>query len=256
MPFSDDMYNAEDQDEHDDQSFTDELSPSDGYFNGNGLSNMVQDPSIDTKPEPKTLIAPPQHSTSGGTSRSSLHSNLPLSPSASRNYAASPPPPPPPPPPQSSSHNGSTMPSSSHNAPSPRISRRGQQIITEHTPLMLNGPPPAYSPRSPLLEEVSGRRYSTFSDPNLEHGLLLRPEPESMGSPAEIGDERFPLRGSDSEEQNNVRYRKAYTNTRKYIKNALLILLVLAIIVIIMGSTFSHSGSDVSCDFSFQTLCC
>jgi len=85
MSSSSNLYAADDTDAH---SFSDELSPADGYFNhGDVPRHLVQDPSIDYKPEPKTLIAPPQQSSTGGTSRSSLHSLLPRSPSA-QHYAS------------------------------------------------------------------------------------------------------------------------------------------------------------------------
>ncbi len=237
MPFSDNLNYP--NDDLDAESFSDELSPSNGYFNDGGLSaaNLIQDPSVDDKLEPKTLISPPQHSSTGGTSRSSLHSSLPLSSSVSHNYAA----------PQSSSSNTPIGPSSLYGPPPPRTSRRPQNILSEHTPLMLNGPPPAYSPSpiSPALpEDANGRRYSIFPEQHLERGLPPQSQPQSMGRPQDIATEGAPLIGDTNPAQNSP-YRKILRNTRRYLKNILLFLLLLATVLAIMKS-FLRGKSSVS----------
>lgn len=210
MPPSDNLYTAEDSDG---RSFSDELTPTDGYFNGgNRPSQMVQDPSIDTKPEPKTLIAPPQSSRTGETSRSSLHPSLPHSPS-SPHYAA-----PPPTPQLQINASSSRVP---YNPPSPSAPSPTDSMFSESNPLA-NGPPPAYSP-SPappeLLQDPVGRRYNTI--PEEEQGFLRPREPQSMGGPVEGLDERTPLSGSRQSP-----FPRVSKKARSALKKALLILLV------------------------------
>ncbi len=138
--------------------------------------------------------------------------------------------------------------SSSYDPPSPRTSRRPQNILSEHTPLMLNGPPPAYSPSpiSPTLpEDANGRRYSTFPEQHLERGFLPQPQPQSMGRPQDIAAEGAPLI-EDTNPSRNSPYRKILKNTRRHLKNTFLFLLVLAIVLAIVES-FSRSRSSVSC---------
>ncbi|KAH8661616.1 hypothetical protein BGZ60DRAFT_380915 [Tricladium varicosporioides] len=92
MPLSDNLYSAEDSDA---ESFSDELSPSDGYFNSGDASprGMVQDPTFDDdkKPEDKTLIPTPTAS-QASTGRSSRMANYPSLPqlTSSSNYASGP----------------------------------------------------------------------------------------------------------------------------------------------------------------------
>ena len=95
---SDNLYSAndeEDDNQFDRQSFSDELSPSDGYFRGgSGMppNTMVADPSLDRKErvEDKTLIPPPNvQQRAGQSSRTSMHPLLSRSP-PSQSYASQP----------------------------------------------------------------------------------------------------------------------------------------------------------------------
>lgn len=210
MPAPDNLYTADDTDG---DSFSDELSPTDGYFNaGNMPSHMVEDPSIDSKPEPKTLIAPPQSRRTGETSRSSLPTNLPHSPS-SPHYAA----------PQSTPQLqlNASMSRVQYTPPSPIAPSPTDSMFSENNPLA-NGPPPAYSP-SPappeLVQDSAGQRYNTILEE--EQGFLRPREPQSMGGPVEGLDERTPLSGSRQSP-----FRRISKKARNAIRKALLILLV------------------------------
>ncbi|KUJ14797.1 uncharacterized protein LY89DRAFT_720265 [Mollisia scopiformis] len=183
MPRSDNLYSADDSENSDRESFSEELSPSDGYFNrGNVPNTIVQDPSIskDDKAEDKTLIPPPSvQSRTGGSSRTSLHSVLPRS-LPSHNYA---------------SHRSDNAPSnspSSYTPTSPVSPRRRDAMFSERSAL-IHGPPPAYSsspPEVPLSpRETEGQRYRTFPEHHLERGFLPGREPESMGGPVEHEEE-------------------------------------------------------------------
>jgi hypothetical protein len=226
MSSSSNLYAADDTDAH---SFSDELSPADGYFNhGDVPRHLVQDPSIDYKPEPKTLIAPPQQSSTGGTSRSSLHSLLPRSPSA-QHYAS----------PQlqlntSNSHVSFDSPSSIASSPT-------EDMFLEITTPLTSGPPPAYSP-SPappsLPQEAPEQRYSTI--PEEERGFLAHREPESMGGPIEGPDERTPLSVSRRRESP---FRKMTKTIRKAIKKTLLAALLIVVALTLLLHFFMNRSS-------------
>lgn len=183
MSSSTNLYSADDSDR---DSFSDELTPTDGYFNrGQRVSpnRTVQDPSVDSKPEPKTLISPPHLRSTGGASGSSLGSSdfHPSSPPARR--ALSPP-------------SIDTRISSSSNVPyslpSSGASTPTQNMYSEESPLV-SGPPPAYSPNptSPSVpRQVIEHRYSTF--PQEEGGFTPARAPESMGQPVDNVNERSP----------------------------------------------------------------
>lgn len=239
MPFSDNLYSAEDSDH---ESFSEELSPSDGYFNrGNVPSNIVQDPSIskDDKAEDKTLIPPPSvQSRTGGSSRTSLHSVLPRS-LPTHNYASH------------RSDNASNT-ASPHSPTSPISSRRTGAMRSERSAL-IDGPPPAYtpspevptSPQSP--REPEERSYSTFPEHHLERGYLPRREPESMGGPIEEEpDERTPL--------SNEPYREPYSEPkperaslcRSITKRMLLVALFIAVVISLVAAIRGRSSVSVS----------
>jgi hypothetical protein len=236
MPFSDNLYSAGDSDH---ESFSEELSPSDGYFNrGNVPSNIVQDPSIskDDKAEDKTLIPPPSvQSRTGGSSRTSLHSVLPRS-LPSHNYASH------------RSDNASNAPSS-HSPTSPVSSRRTDGRPSERSAL-IDGPPPAYTPSPDILvspqspQDPEERSYSTFPEHHLERGYLPRREPESMGGPIEEEpDERTPLSSEP--------YREPYSEpkpervslcrriTRHILRAALFVVVVISLVAAIRGRSVS-----------------
>ncbi|RDL31830.1 uncharacterized protein BP5553_09232 [Venustampulla echinocandica] len=198
MPFSDSLYSAEDSDT---DSFSDELSPTDGYFNPNrgavamppGM--MVQDPSLDLddkKPEAKVLIPTPHaQAPMRQGSRASSHPAMTQSPSSSSSatHASAPP----------SERTLSSPESRQTHAPLSRFSpQHPDHFFVEQMPLM-GGPPPAYTPSpttSSGASEASAneRRYRTFAENHLERGLLQPHQPESMGGPIEDrSDERTPL---------------------------------------------------------------
>jgi hypothetical protein len=149
MTHSDNLYSAE---ESDHESFSDELSPADGYFGRGQISPnaMVPDPSIevDSKPEAKTLIPPHLLESMGRGSRISNHSSsLP-----SHSYA--------------SAHSASnSFPSRSSYIPTSPVSSRRLDDLFPRRPASMNGPPPAYSP-SPEPTSSSTQEPSQPSHPS------------------------------------------------------------------------------------------
>lgn len=195
MPFSDNPYSADDSDV---DSFSDELSPTDGYFNPNrGAAGirpgmMVQDPSIgldDKKPEAKVLIPTPHaQAPMRQGERASNHPAMAQS-SSSASYASPPP-----------SENSPASPENRHtHNPLSRLSpQHHDHVFAEQMPLM-SGPPPAYTPspdtpHAAVELSASERSYRTFAENHLERGLLEPHQPESMGGHVEDeADERAPL---------------------------------------------------------------
>jgi hypothetical protein len=237
MPVSDNLYSAEDSDG---ESFSEELSPSDGYFNRGELRRdvMVPDPSMDDKKvEDKTLIPTPNSQASTGrTSRSSLSAVLPQSASP-RPYASLP----------STETNSSSLPTTY--TPMPRMSSRRPASFSENTPLTNIPPPPAYSespeppsstssnfpqdqpPHSPRHSRNEST-YNTFSEHNLERGFLPLHEPQSMGGPIDA-DERTPLSGD----------KPGPSRRRLIIKKLLFMALVFAAIVALVSVVFTSKTS-------------
>lgn len=182
MSSSSNLYSADDSDR---DSFSEELTPTDGYFNGQRMSSnrTVQDPSVDSKPEPKIRAEDFEHlrSTGGGASGTShgASNSHPSSPPARRALSPSP-----------------INTSSQHVAYSPQSSGAStptQNMYSEESPLV-SGPPPAYSPNptSPLVPQQGiEQRYSTF--PQEERGFVPARTPQSMGGPPENIEERLPL---------------------------------------------------------------
>lgn len=205
MPLSDNLYSAEDSDA---ESFSDELSPSDGYFNSGDASprGMVQDPTFDDdkKPEDKTLIPTPTAS-QASTGRSSRMANYPSLPqlTSSSNYASGP-----------SSEGSPSSPNTirshiSHGTP------RADRIFSEHAPLMNDAPPPAYTPNPSSSSGTQARQdgavYSAFPEYHLERGFLApQREPQSMGGPVDRPidepSETTPL--ADGNRRRPLRYRR------------------------------------------------
>jgi hypothetical protein len=247
MTTSDNLYSAE---ESDGESFSEELSPTDGYFNrgepGDRRPNvMVPDPSMDDKKvEDKTLIPTPHpQASTGGTSRSSLYPML-QTPS-SRPYASPP-----------SSENNSSPPTAY--TPTSRMSSRRHNSFSEHTPLM-NIPPPAYSespvpsspgnasqnqiPHSPTHTR-NNSTYSTFPEHHLERGFQPPREPESMGGPPDA-DERTPL----------SRDKPSPSRRRLIIKKLIFVALVFAIIGSLVTAIL-YSKMPVSITDYFRSFQC
>lgn len=237
MPFSDNLYSAEDSDH---ESFSEALSPSDGYFSRSNVpSNIVQDPSIgkDDKVEDKTLIPPPSvQGRTGGSSRTSLHSVLPRSLSTN-NYASH------------RSDNASNAPNS-HPPTSPVSSRPTDAIFSERSAL-IDGPPPAYtlsldvlaSPQSP--RELEERSYSTFPEHHLERGYLPRREPESMGGPIEEEpNERTPLSSEPYREPYSEPKPERASLCRRITKNILLVALFVVVVTSLVAAIHGRSSNE------------
>ncbi|TVY58283.1 hypothetical protein LSUE1_G009517, partial [Lachnellula suecica] len=253
MPLPDDnLYSAEDSDA---ESFSEELSPSDGYFNRDDRPPevMIPDPSMDDKKvEDKTLIPTPNpQASTGGTSRSSFH---PMLSQSSSSRPCAPPP---------SSENSSSLPS--RYTPIPRMSSRRPASFSENTPL-INVPPPAYSespipsasnpsqgqgpsqipsqdqaPSSPHLSRNEST-YRTFADHNLERGFLPVHAPESMGGPIDV-DERTPLSGD-----------KPGPSRRRFILKKLLFIAVVFAAITAMVTTMLYRHTKASSSYLFLIL--
>ena len=241
MPYSDNLYSADTDDEgaNDNESFSNELSPTDGFFNPSPMSphHMVPDPSLDRKHAPeedKVLI--PRNETrneSGSASRSTASPALEqLFPSQNRASSQSDNHPAPPPP-------SSNTPSSPSSYRRSNNNNNNNNIFTAPNHSM-QGPPPAYTPSSPTTSSHStnnNRSYSTFEPHRTEQGVA--PEPQSMGRPAGDPEENTPL---------------IYTLIRKpsrrrlCIKHGLFIALVIAVAIGIMTTLF-HWGQYVCTRF-------
>ena len=236
--YSDNLYSGNDSD---DESFSEELSPTDGYFGPPQVPSnapMVPDPSIDYGPaEAKTLISPPINSqaSTGRASRLSHHAGLPqITPSQS--YASPHP-----------SHGHSSSPTQ-FTPSSPLSSRRRETSFSEHDQLAYN-PPPAYSESPPQSEHslpsnspppslTSSRifnreTYSTFPETHLERGFLPQREPESMGGPVDGPGEETPL----------LPRRKRYSPRRRRIKGLLFAALVFAVVGTTLSIVFGCNSS-------------
>ncbi|PVH87915.1 hypothetical protein DL98DRAFT_566312 [Cadophora sp. DSE1049] len=225
---SDNLYSAndeEDDNQFDRQSLSDELSPSDGYFNrGSGMpsNTMVADPSLDRKErvEDKTLIPTPNvQQRAGQSSRTSMHPLLSRSP-PSQSYASQ----------QTSSQSPPTP--TSYTPVSPVSPRRNEEMFSENSAL-LNGPPPAYTPGpvSPTTtSEPVERSYSTFPEHRLESGIPPAREPESMGAPAYEPTENTPL----------ASIKKLTPTKKRWLKHLGIAVLVLIIFAMFTTATFRH----------------
>lgn len=242
---SDNLYSADDASDGD--SFSEELSPADGFNRSERVPNaMVVDPSIDSKPEAKTLIPPPTaRSSAGQNSRASIHALHPQSP-LSQSYAS-----------RHASRNAPPSPPS--HAPVQHISTRQDEEMDSESSALINGPPPAYTPSpisptasqsTPLIpttspEASSSSTYNTFPEEHLERGYLPRRDPESMGSPVDVPpSERTPLSATPSKP----------SKRREIIKKILVAAIILAVITAIMTSTFRH-GSSVSTSVLLSGFC-
>ncbi|KAK0113790.1 hypothetical protein ONS95_014040 [Cadophora gregata] len=225
---SDNLYSANDEEDDnifDRQSISDELSPSDGYFNrGGGMpsNTMVADPSLDRKErvEDKTLIPTPNiQQRAGQSSRSSMHPLLSRTP-PSQSYASQ----------QASSQSPPTP--TSYTPASPVSPHRNEEMFSENSAL-LNGPPPAYtpSPVSPTTaSEPVERSYSTFPEHHLESGIPPLREPESMGAPAYEPTENTPL----------ASIKKLTPTKKRWLKHFGFAVLALVLFTMFTTATFRH----------------
>ncbi|KAN0101725.1 hypothetical protein V8E51_012235 [Hyaloscypha variabilis] len=271
MSHPDNLYSAE---ESDHESFSDELSPADGYFNRGDMASsaMVPDPTLEDskEPEAKTLIPPQFLESMRGSRSSNPSSSLP-----SRSYA--------------SAHSArNSVPSGSSYTPTSPVASRRLDDLFPRRPASINGPPPAYTPSpepifSPAREPVQTFQpshrsqpsqtrpsvthprpssqptppsqpnppsppdqsnpvtYNTFPDQHLERGYLpRRDEPESMGSPAQIPSESTPLSRTSRPRRQSP--------CRNILRRLLLVALVFTITTTLLTAVFGGQKSDSSHD--------
>lgn len=239
MPSSDNLYSGND-DEFDAESFSDDLSPSNGYFRGQMASPraLVPDPSLECPPEAKTLIA-------GRNTEAliAMNSRANLSPVAPHHDPSMPDAAPP----QRSTTSSSSSDPTIYTPQSPSFSRPQSNILSHHSPSASHsfyGPPPAYSPSptsptSPPEGLPSGRSYGTFSTSLLDQGLPTVSEPQSMGGPAEGPGERTPLSSHPI---------RIDSSRRRIIGKILLVALFMSIIMAFL-TMFARERSHVSTKF-------
>jgi len=257
MPRSDDLYSAD----SDTESFTNELSPTDGYFaRGMPADVLVPDPTpdLDRKTtEDKVLIpgpgaelrrAAPSNASASTRNPHPASSLAQLYPSQATYASQRPSDDTPLPTPIAMYNNNApisplrnTTPFSprSNTPSSPRSSRQSVNThSSEHTPLM-GAPPPAYSAspidnsRQPLPHS---RSYHTFEQINPTHYAETQ-IPESMGRPEYSREERIPLYKSIPREQSICRL--CGTISREIIQKLLFSALVIVVFVFILFSTLN-----------------
>lgn len=235
MPYSDNLYSA--NDESDAESFSEELSPSDGYFSRREMptSGMVPDPSHHDRKTTEDKVLIPGHEArpnSGSASRTMGSSTL------SDLYPSSV---------DASATNVTSSTPVSNTPSSPISSRQRYTEVSEHTPLF-RAPPPAYSASDlspPTLPEI--RNYSTFPQEQLEPGYSAHHEPESMGRPMDDPIERSPLIGDSGDSGDDtplpVYIRKKSSLSRVLIRKLLFFALVIAVIVALLTTMIPWSSN-------------
>jgi hypothetical protein len=219
MPYADNLYSADDSDV---ESFSDELSPTDGYFSSRDhpQDEMVPDPSLETATD--TAQSKTHEARAEAAANSESHTtSRPASPMVSassplRVSAAA----------SSTIYNSSSP--TAYTPHSPRSPHRRQDDLYSETSPLLHpiAPPPAYS--AAILQDFN-RNYSSAPPHQLEEGIR---EPESMGRPNDFN-ERSPLW---------VRQVKKLPPWRLLLKNILLIALVLFLAVGILIAAFQSSA--------------
>ena len=270
MVFSDNLYSAADSDadtdtDGDTESFTDELSPTDGYFNANSVPNtLVADPTrdLDRKTtEDKVLIPGPRSSgRDAGASRSTTSQPSTLEqlyPSNVTTHASSQVSDYTPLPTPTTTFNSSTPISPlrnttpfsprSNNPSSPRSSH--QSSNTQPAQISSMGAPPAYSPSatssSPLVSQQT--TYNTFESSRPEQGFPPV-QPESIGRPPIVRDERIPLFKPPPKRS----FLPTYLHiTRETVRKFLYAALVLTVVLTIMASTLN--ATILVCDLLLIT---
>jgi hypothetical protein len=239
MPYSDNLYSADDSDT---ESFSDELSPTDGYFmqRDHPQGVMVPDPSL----EPMPGMAESKAQEAGEEAEAVARSHTvrpPVSPIIATSTSSQPYTP--------AASSAAYTPSSptSYVPLSPASShRRHDDFYSETTSLLHPAPPPTYSAATSSTTSQTSRQFSrnyrTVSNEQLEEGLVQNQEPESMGGPASLSD-RHPVWMTRVK-----KYR-----TWDFVRNALLILLVLGI-----GAGFlitaMRAGQSVSSFFCIASV--
>ncbi|KAH8590905.1 hypothetical protein B0O99DRAFT_744962 [Bisporella sp. PMI_857] len=216
MPHSDNLYTADSEADADAESFTDELSPTDGYFNPRSIpETLVPDPTpnLDRKTtEDKVLIPGPGRglgrdtpASVGGSTRTAASAPQAHQPHTStiNTYAS----------PQRSDDTPlptplamfdttapisplrNTTPFSPRSNASSSLRSPHRSALSENTPLM-GAPPPAYSASattSAPSPPQNDRAYNTFEQTGAEQGYYPPQQPESMGQPEYVREERTPL---------------------------------------------------------------
>ena len=231
---SDNLYSGDDDAvASDTESFSDELSPTDGYFHRPEMSGdtrqLVPDPTIDYgRPEDKTLIEPPG-----------------AQPGASRLHPSSPP--------RDSpiAHSHHVLPSTSpglatHVPASPASTRWRHSSFSEQEPLMYQ-PPPAYSeapPPSHCPSQGIAPSYNTF--PQAQGSTFPVREPQSMGGPVDE---------PPSEDSPLIARRKKLLPRRKKIRALLFAGVVLTVVATTLAIIFGCTDVRFTLYFYNKRLC-
>ena len=244
MPYSDNLYSADV--ESDAESFSDELSPTDGYFNRRDIpNNLVPDPSrgSESSDDKDELARQEARQSSEVASRTAASPTL-THMHTSRSDASA-----------ATSVYTPSLPVS--NTPASPVASRQSNLYSERT-LLMNAPPPAYSASPPIspVDPLSpeSRNYSTFAPHQLEQGFRLPQEPESMGRPIEIPDERTPLSISHSEGSSLPPFKtKRHSACRSLIRKILFLALVVTVVIILLTSML-RSKSNVCRNFNIKVL--
>ncbi|KAF7876824.1 hypothetical protein EAF04_001907 [Stromatinia cepivora] len=219
MPYPDNLHSqGNDLGNSWDEDDSDELSPTDGYFNSNHIpQNMIPDPTHSQEDNSKAREA------SEGSAKDGDMSSTP----------------------QMSSHTNASAHATEHSrtpfdSPYASSYRRRDNTFSEHQPLF-DQPPPAYIASAeyypvPAQGQHPPMNYNTFSQSRLEEG---RPrEPQSMGGAAGNPEtnERTPLW--------LFRTPKRLSFRREIITKVLGVGIVIAIIATILSASLISSNSD------------
>lgn len=183
MPFADDLYSADDSDV---ESFSEELSPTDGYFSPRNLPHnvMVLDPSLQegaVESKAREAQRESEASQAGHFAGSDVVSQT-ISTSEPFRYSST----------------AYSPTSTSSNAFHPQLSPpfRRDESYTEASSLLHPAPPPAYSAATSQPTSSLSRGfhpdYRTISTRHLEEGEVYRHEPESMGNPVAVEEQPPP----------------------------------------------------------------
>lgn len=242
MPYADNLYSADDSDI---ESFSDELSPTDGYFTGPSPSNaMVPDPSLEqtssAESKAQEARAEAESNPENHSSPTPLQTQSPFpplnhfQPSASASYSGYPAV-------TAASSNSSTSPTTPV-SPFRRVpdTQPRHNFYSEDSPLLRPfAPPPTYSAATSASQsshpsQSFGRNYNTISEGDLEHGQIQTRMPESMGGPVD-SNERQPLWSRDRDSGSRL------PRARRW----LIILLALGLAAVALVTSFIP-GSSVS----------
>lgn len=211
--YSDNLYSAD----SDDESMSDALSPTDGYFEirEHPSEMMVEDPSFEASSTAQSKAQEARRQSEarsqGGDEASitsppssTAYNSRPFTPSTTAAYTPS-------------------SPSARTHATPASPKRRSVDHYTESSSLLHPVAPPAYSPAvSPTTNTPApalAGNYNTISSSQVEEGRVQYRQPESMGAPPADVTERTPLWTKQVK----------VSRTRKCMKNCLLVLLLAAV---------------------------